>query len=86
MLLCWETDRSVAQNKIIYGIKEDCITFNHGKGSIIVYLPAEDIVNLKTDQWVTIIGLTNDEFNRSVAQNKIIVNYKERFHLLNKRF
>ena len=46
----------------IYGIKEDCITFNHGKGSIIVYLPAEDIVNLKTDQWVTIIGLTNDEF------------------------
>lgn len=46
----------------IYGIKEDCIIFNHGKGSIIVYLPAEDIVNLKTDQWVTIIGLTNDEF------------------------
>ena len=46
----------------IYGIKEDYITFNHGKGSIIVYLPAEDIVNLKTDQWVTIIGLTNDEF------------------------
>ncbi len=43
-------------------IKEDCIVFNHGMGSVIVYLPSEDIVNLKTNQTITIVGITNEEF------------------------
>ena len=43
-------------------IKEDCIIFNHGMGSVIVHLPEEDIINVKTKQYITIVGITNDEF------------------------
>lgn len=43
-------------------IKEDCIIFNHGMGSVIIHLPEEDIISLKTKQYITIVGITNDEF------------------------
>ena len=43
-------------------IKEDCIVFNHGMGSVIVYLPSEDIVNLKTNQTITIVEAQNPVF------------------------
>lgn len=43
-------------------IKEDCIIFNHGMGSVIVYLPEEDIINLKAKQYITIVGITSEDF------------------------
>ena len=49
----------------IYGIKEDCITFNHGKGSIIVYLPAEDIFK-------SLLAMESIILNMFIVMNKII--------------
>lgn len=42
-------------------IKMDSIIFTTGETDIIVYLPEEDIVNLKSRQLVTIVGITNED-------------------------
>lgn len=42
-------------------IKMDSIIFTTGETDIVVYLPEEDIVNLKSRQLVTIVGITNED-------------------------
>ena len=42
-------------------IKSDSIIFTTGQTGITVLLSEEDIVNLKRGQWITIVGMTNDD-------------------------
>ena len=41
-------------------IEEDYIEVGQ-TGALIVYLPEEDIINLKPLQWITVVGRTNDD-------------------------
>lgn len=51
-------------------IEEDSISFYDGKVEVIAYLPEEDILKLESGQVVTIVGLTNDEFEtRTTSAN-----------------
>ena len=45
----------------VYMIEEDYILVGQNGSSLIVYLPEEDIVNLQLKQWITLVGLTNDD-------------------------
>ena len=45
----------------VYMIEEDYIFVGQSGSSLIVYLPEEDIVNLQPLQWITVVGLTNDD-------------------------
>ena len=42
-------------------IKSDSIIFTTGQTGIIVLLPEEDILNIKRGQWITIVGMTDDD-------------------------
>ena len=42
-------------------IEEDYIEVGQTVGALIVYLPEEDIINLKPLQWITVVGRTNDD-------------------------
>lgn len=42
-------------------IEEDYIEVGQTVGALIVYLPEEDIINLKPLQWITVVGRTKDD-------------------------
>ena len=48
-------------------IKMESIVFTTGETDIIVYLPEEDIVNLKRGQLVTIVGITNEDITEGTS-------------------
>lgn len=48
-------------------IKMESIVLTTGETDIIVYLPEEDIVNLKRGQLVTIVGITNEDITEGTS-------------------
>lgn len=43
-------------------IEEDRVVFNYGNGALVAFLSEEDILKLESGQVVTIVGLTDEEF------------------------
>ena len=50
----------------VYIIEENYIFVGQNGRSLIVYLPEEDIINLQPSQWITVVGLTNDDIQTEI--------------------